>query len=161
MKKRIVFSARQVLLAALLVGPDARADTPPPEAFDCTWKSEGAACTYVGAGVCTRSTCARSDYLRWDRDASASPPVTTYDCLKCVTGTASNTSTATHTTTQTGTASNTSTTSTTATTTDTSTSTDNSGCSLGKSASATRVGAWLMAAAFSLLFLARRRRGQR
>lgn len=35
-------------------------------------------------GTCLQSTCSKADYFNWDRDASSTPPITTYPCVKCV-----------------------------------------------------------------------------
>ena len=187
-----------VCIATLFATARARADVPPPETEPCVGKAAGAECTYLGPGVCQEGTCSKLDYSKWDRDASSSPPMTTYPCLKCVTGTATNTATNTATTsstatntattsptnTQTNTATvdptatdtntatvgptttdtNTATTSPSAngtssqTGTDTSSSSDSGWCSVGKGSAAGRWVPWLMAAAFSLLFLVGRRR---
>jgi hypothetical protein len=188
-----------VVTAIATLGGTARADVAPPETSPCVGKQVGDSCTYNGAGTCQSSTCSKLDYLNWDRDASASPPVTTYACVKCLpaatatqsataTGTGSPTDTATHTATQsatatgtgspTDTATDTATQSTTATgtgsPTDTSTgsathtgtgpqtddkSKDDEGwCAIGGKLTVKRLGPWLMAGAFSLLFLLGRRR---
>jgi hypothetical protein len=170
-------SSAFVFCALSFLALPARADVAPPETQPCVSKAAGDACTYNGAGTCQSQTCGRLDYANWDRDASASPPTTTYACLKCltdtVTTTASNTATSTptatssstatssttSTTTPTATASNTSTTTT--TNTDTQTSKDDGFCSIGKQPAAKRIAPWLMAGAFSLLFLFGWRRRQR
>lgn len=100
----------------------AHADVPPPETQPCTGKQAGTACTYQSkAGTCQNGTCSKLDYLSWDRDASASPPTTSYACVKCetaaATGTLTTTATVTATVTDTTTVTDTATTSQTATTT--------------------------------------------
>jgi hypothetical protein len=151
--------------AFLLLAAPARADLVPPEVSACAAKQAGAACTNNGPGVCKDSTCSRLDYSKWDRDASSSPPTTTYACLECVNGatattTATNTTTSTTTTTggePTSTATNTAT----GTKTDDNTSGNGDGwCSIGTKLTAKRIAPWLLAGAFSLLFVyGRRRRG--
>jgi hypothetical protein len=138
------FASQMVFVAVLFVGVSARADVPPPDTQACSGKAAGDACTYGSAGTCQEGTCSRLDYFNWDRDASAGPPSTTYACMKCVPGT----TTATATTTATN------------TNTDSSTS-DDGWCSVAKVPTVGRVGSWLMAAAFSLLFLAGRRRSRK
>jgi hypothetical protein len=135
-----------ILFATLLAGASARADVAPPETEPCIGKAVGAACVYGGPGTCQNQTCNKTDYYNWDRDASSSPPITSYACVKCIVGTS------------------------TTTTTDTATNTnpdggappakDDGSCSIGKQAIAKRVAPWLLAGAFSLLFLFRRRRQQ-
>jgi hypothetical protein len=134
-----------LVATSLVLGPQARADIPPPDVEPCSGKAAGAACTYGTAGTCQESTC-----------TSPSPPPSgsTYACLRCVSGAA----TSTQTNTGTGTASATSTVTNTQTGTDTSTSSDGGWCAVGKSSTMGRIAVWLMAAAFSLLFLWRRRR---
>jgi len=130
--------------AMLFLGVAAHADVPPPETEPCVGKQPGDACVYNGSGTCQNQTCSRLDYANWDQDASPSPPSTTYACVKCVAGLPTDTNTAT----------------------DTSTSADggeppsddDSGCSIGRRSATQRVVPWLLAAAFSLLFLRRRRR---
>jgi hypothetical protein len=170
-------SASLVALATLLATP-ARADVAPPETEPCQGKTTGDACVYNGSGTCQTQTCSKLDYAHWDRDASSSPPSATYACLKCIAGTTMPTSTATSTATDTdtATATATATTSTTATATPTATATtsttatqtdsdpppakDDSACSIGKQVTAKRVAPWLLAGAFSLLFVFARRRRQ-
>lgn len=158
-----------LFVAVLVAGGTALADVPPPEAEACWRKTVGEPCTFGGAGTCQDGTCSKLDYLSWDRDASASPPFASYACVKCVTGTvtATNTVTATDTTTNTVTATDTNTVTATGTDTNTVTATgtntdsstsDDGWCSVAKGPGIGRVGPWLMAAAFSLLFLAGRRR---
>jgi hypothetical protein len=139
-----------VCIATLFAAARARADVPPPETEPCAAKAAGAECTYLGPGVCQEGTCSKPDYSKWDRDASSSPPTTTYPCLKCVIGTATNTATTSPIATDTSTSSQTGT--------DTSSSSDSGWCSVGKGSAASRWVPWLMAAAFSLLFLVGRRR---
>jgi cobalamin biosynthesis Mg chelatase CobN len=185
-----------ICVATLFVGSDARADVPPPETEPCLNKTAGAACVYGdgGTGTCQEQTCSKIDYLGWDRDASSSPPTASYACLKCITGTTSNTVTSTQSTTRTATvgpsdtATNTATAGPTVTATntatagpsdtgtdtgtpgpstaatgtqtgtDTSSSGDSGWCSVGKGSTMGRFVPWLLAAAFSLLFLLGRRR---
>lgn len=160
----------------------ARADVPPPETQPCSGKQVGAACTYNGAGTCQESTCSRLDYAHWDRDASSSPPSMNYACVKCLPLTNTNTNTATETETgtdtdtdtdtdtgtdtDTRTASNTNTNTSLVTDTDTNTSTDtgkdtaggDDGCSIARTSTGKRIAPWLLAGAFSLIFLFGRRR---
>lgn len=151
-------------------GGAARADVAPPETSPCVGKQVGDSCTYNGAGVCQSSTCSKLDYLNWDRDASSSPPTTTYACVKCLPGPSTGTVTATNTGTQsatdTATASPKDTATVSATNTGTNTQTDDKStgddgwCAIGGKLTAKRVAPWLLAGAFSLLFLfGRRRRG--
>lgn len=87
-----------LLASILLIGLPARADVIPPDTAACSGKAAGAACTLSGsAGICQDGICSRLDYANWDRDASASPPSTTYACAKCVTGSATATATGTDT----------------------------------------------------------------
>ena len=96
------------LASMLLVPVPARADVIPPDVSACSGQQAGAACTYNStAGICQDGTCSRLDYTNWDKDASASPPSTSYACVKCATGSATatitNTPTATNTVTATST----------------------------------------------------------
>jgi hypothetical protein len=147
MRKNINRFACVILATApMLVGARAYADVAPPETEPCQAKSAGTACTYSGhAGTCQDQTCTKLDYYGWNRDASAAPPTTSYDCRMCVTATTSNTAVNTAT----------------GTTTDTSTSTDDGGwCAIGKPQTMKRLGPWLLGAAFSLLFVFGKRRKQ-
>lgn len=81
-----------VLLAA---SAPARADVPPPDTLSCRMASEGDPCDPDGVmtpdggtrtGTCRKATCSRLDYANWNRDASASPPTMSYECLKCTVG---------------------------------------------------------------------------
>jgi hypothetical protein len=138
--------ASLVLVVTVAISTRALADIPPADVEPCRGKTAGAACTYEGtAGTCQDGTC-----------VSPSPPPngSTYACLRCVTGTATSTQTSPATATPTSTG--------TSTQTGTDTSTSNSGwCSVGNSSGMDRTAPWLMAAAFSLLFLLARRRQQR
>ena len=149
--KSLFASASLFALATLLAIP-VRADLAPPETQPCQGKAAGAACNYNGAGACRSETCTKLDYANWDHDASTSPPSTTYACLKCVPGEGTATTTTTTTTTST----------TTATKTDDNPppAKDDGACSVGKSTTAKRVAPWILAGAFSLLFLFGRRRKQ-
>jgi hypothetical protein len=119
----------------------------PPEVDACRSKQVGAACSYYGStGTCQNQTCHHLDYGNWDRDASASPPSTSYACVECLTATDTNTSTGTNTGTKTNADGG------------DSPSKDGGSCSIGKQSSATRVAPWLLAAAFSSLFLIGRKR---
>jgi len=161
--KSLFASASLFALATLLAIP-VRADLAPPETQPCQGKAAGAACNYNGAGACRSETCTKLDYANWDHDASTSPPSTTYACLKCVPGegTATTTTTTTATTTTTSTATTTTTSTATATKTDDNPppAKDDGACSVGKSSAAKRVAPWMLAGAFSLLFLFGRRRKQ-
>jgi hypothetical protein len=131
---------RLILLSvACFVALPARADMIPPEADACRTKQVGAACSYSGGtGTCQNQTCHHFDYSNWDRDASTSPPSTSYACVECLTATDTNTNTNMD-----G---------------GDSPSKDGGSCSIGKQSSATRVAPWLLAAAFSSLFLIGRKR---
>jgi len=123
-----------ILLSALLLWAlPARADIPPPETEPCVGKQVGAACTYNdAAGTCQNETCVK--------------PTSSYACVMCMVGsaTATNTDTATITKSDGGAPP----------------ANDDSACSVGKQITAKRVAPWLLAFAFSLLFLfGRRRRG--
>lgn len=142
------------VIAIFLAQTPARADLAPPETEPCAGKAAGTACNYNGAGVCREETCTKLDYANWNRDASAGPPSTSYACMTCVTGSQSSTSTATNTTTATGSQTGA------GTGTDTSTSGDGGWCAVGQTNVAARFAPWIMAAAFSLLFLVKRRRGR-
>jgi len=131
-----------LLSAVCFVALPARADVAPPENEPCLGKAVGAACTYGIAGTCQTQTCSKLDYSNWDRDASAGPPSKSYACVQCVTGTSTSTNTGTNTNTDGG----------------DSPSNSNGACSIGKQSSATRVAPWLLAAAFSSLFLIGRKR---
>ena len=90
---------------ACFVAP-VRADLIPPENQPCEFKQAGAACVLRDvAGTCQTRTCSRLDYAHWDRDASPSPPSTTYACLQCVVGSSTNTGTSSGTSSGTGTSS--------------------------------------------------------
>ncbi|MBN2574895.1 MAG: hypothetical protein JXP73_10055 [Deltaproteobacteria bacterium] len=130
--------------AVLFLGNAARADVPPPETEPCVGKQVGDACVYNGSGTCQNQTCSKLDYASWDRDASSSPPSTTYACVKCVVGTPTETNTATATNTNADGGEP--------------PSEEDSGCSIGRRTTAKRVVPWLLAATFSLLFLYGRRR---
>ena len=179
-----------LLSIAMLLGPQALADSIPPEIDACLKKQVGDTCANgLIPGTCQSSTCLGVDFASWDRDASSSPPLINHTCLMCLPGSNTSTSTntgsqtATETTTGTGTVSQTTTSTDTAnvtgstvstaplTSTDTTAVTgaagesgspppseDDSGCSIGKSTTAKRIAPWLLAGAFSLLFLFGRRR---
>lgn len=183
------FMTKASLVAATvisLLSASAHADVIPMDVYACNKLSAGSPCENGagGAGVCQDSTCSRLDYAHWDRDASASPPSTSYSCLKCVpkgtgTGTGSatvtkattdtNTETTTKATTGTGVATGTGegtgtgavTNTTTASGTDTGPGdkekdTDSSGCSIG---GARVIAPWLLAGIFAAcVSLLRRRR---
>jgi hypothetical protein len=138
---KTIIPACFVIAASVAVSTYARADIPPPDVEPCTGKTAGGACTYGTAGSCQDSTC-----------SSPSPPPSgsTYACLRCVPSTATGTQTNTGTSSPTATATNTGT--------DTSTSSEGGWCSVGKGSTVGRIACWLMAAAFSLLFLWGRRR---
>jgi hypothetical protein len=161
-----------IMLSIPLLAVPARADIVPPETSACTSKQDGNTCAYNGStGICHNQSCSKLDYAHWDQDASTSPPTMTYVCLMCITAlpttSATNTSTTTRTglTTDTATATTTNSSSSTATSTTTATGTDDSppapddsACSISRSSNAKRVAPWLLAGAFSLLFLFGRRR---
>jgi hypothetical protein len=131
-----------VLSAVGFVALPARADMAPPENEPCLGKAAGAACTYGSAGTCQSQTCTKLDYAGWNHDASAGPPSTSYACVQCVTGTSTSTNTGTNTNTDGG----------------DSPSNGDGACTIGKQSSTTRVAPWLLAAAFSSLFLIGRKR---
>jgi hypothetical protein len=130
------------VVVSVVTSAPARADVPPPDVEPCTGKQAGDPCTYGTAGTCQDSTC-----------TSPSPPPSgsTYACLRCAPDTATSTQTSTGTADPTATATNT------LTGTDTSTSGDGGWCSVGKGSTAGRIATWLLASAFSLLFLWGRR----
>ncbi len=85
----------------VLSSGSAFADVVPQDVYACNRLTVGSPCDN-GSGVCQESTCSRLDYSKWDRDASASPPSTSYSCVKCVPkGKDTGTTTATVTTTET------------------------------------------------------------
>jgi hypothetical protein len=135
-----------LFLVTVVISAPLRADIPPADVEPCQGKAAGDACVYGTAGTCQESTC-----------SSPSPPPsgTTYACLRCVPGSTTGTQTSTASPTATGTATHT------GTGTDTSSSGDSSWCSVGKTSMMGRIAPWLMAAAFSLLFLISRRRRQK
>ena len=137
-----ILASAPFLLAALLLASPARADVAPPETQPCVGKAAGAACVYNGNGTCQTQTCSKLDYANWDRDASSSPPSTTYTCVKCLIGTTTGTDTATNTSADGGPPSV----------------NDSGSCSIGRQATVKRVAPWFLAGAFSLLFLFGRRR---
>jgi hypothetical protein len=134
-----------ILSSTLLFGLSAQADVIPEDVGACNAKEAGAACSYNGNGTCQTATCYRLDYAHWDHDASTSPPSASYACLKCVTGTATQTGTSTNTSADGGTPP----------------ATDNGSCTIASRATAKKVAPWLMASTFSLLFLFFRRHRQR
>jgi hypothetical protein len=71
------------LIAVLSIAAPARADLIPPDVYQCQGKVAGARCD---TGACRPSRCTKLDYAHWDRDASSSPPVVEYDCLRCMPG---------------------------------------------------------------------------
>lgn len=137
-----------VLFVALILGTPARADVVAPWYASCQGRQAGAACFY--------------------NDINADQGVGTCQNGMCVVGTATSTNTTTNTSTTTN--STTDSTTNTSTTTNTNTATnpdggappskDDGSCSIGKQATAKRVAPWLLAGAFSLLFLFGRRRRQ-
>jgi hypothetical protein len=136
-----------VLSAVGFVALPVRADVIPPEVDACRNKAVGAACSTSGlTGSCQNQTCHRLDYSSWDRDASASPPSMAYACVECTTATDTNTSTSTGTNTATNNDGGDSPTK------------DSGSCSIGTPSAAKRVAPWLLAAAFSSLFLIGRKR---
>jgi len=122
------------LFAAILFDAPARADMAPPETQPCVGKAAGDACVYDGNGTCQTQTCGKIDYANWDHDASSMPPSTTYVCLKCMAETYADGGTPP--------------------------ANGDSSCSIGRQGTAKRIAPWLMAGAFSLLFLFGRRRRQ-
>ncbi len=84
-----------VALAASTATSLALADVTPPDVDACRTTDAGGACTLNGvAGACRQGTCTRVDYMNWNRDASSTPPTVSYDCVRCVTGTATDASAA-------------------------------------------------------------------
>ena len=149
-----------LLLSVTLVNA-ARADVIPPEVDACRNKQVGDACISTSQGVCQSQTCSKLDYAAWDRDASTSPPTASYACVKCMPTSSTETTTDTNTDTSTVTVP--------PTTTDTSVSTsteddsppssgDDGSCSFGHRSTVRRIAPWMLAGAFSLLFLFGRRR---
>jgi hypothetical protein len=137
------------LFVVMFAGSPARADMVPPETQPCVGKAAGDACVYIGAGTCQNQTCSKLDYANWDRDASSSPPSMTYACVKCIAGTSTDTGTNTNTATNTNTDGGAP-----------PPAKDDGACSIGKQATAKRIAPWLLAGAFSLLFVVARRRRQ-
>jgi len=136
----------RILALSLLLAGMAKADVPPLDTEPCRTKAAGAACTYNGAaGTCESASCNRLDYANWNRDASASPPTTSYACVVCKPGTTTGTLTTTGTATDSGT--------------DPAEKKD-TGCQIG-GLTARRAAPWMMAGSFSLLFLFVRRRRAR
>ena len=91
---RSVFVA-PIVLAGLVMPAIAKADVAPPDAYVCDNSAApghfdatkiGTSCDVrPGArGTCQKSTCQGIDYANWDRDASATAPSITFDCLRCV-----------------------------------------------------------------------------
>jgi hypothetical protein len=122
-------------LTVLFLAPAARADVPPPETEPCVGKQVAEACVYNGSGTCQNQTCSRIDY--------STGGSTTYPCVKCVVGTPTDTNTNTNTNADGGTPPE---------------DDDDGACSIGQRTTSKRVVPWLLGAAFSLLFLWRRRR---
>ena len=141
-----------ILVAAVpLLGFPARADIAPPETQPCLSKQAGDACAYNNAsGTCLAQTCSKLDYANWDQDASSAPPSMTYACVECIVGTTTTTTTTAVTNTNTTTKTNADGGAPPAN--------DDSACSIGKQITAKRIAPWLLAGAFSLLFLFGRRR---
>lgn len=76
-------------LFLLLGAGNARADSLPPDQYECEGlgKKAGDTCTTVEgkAGRCELlDGCTTKDMANWDRDASTYPPIITYACPKCV-----------------------------------------------------------------------------
>jgi hypothetical protein len=140
--KRFLASTTFLCASALFASPS-RADVAPPETQPCVGKATGAACVYNGNGTCQTETCSKLDYANWNRDASSWPPSKTYTCLKCLIGTTTDTNTVTSTESDGG---------------GDAPSYADSSCSISRQGTAKRIAPWLMAGAFSLLFLFGRRR---
>ncbi len=85
MRFQTVLSHLTLVTALFLISSAAMADVIPPEESACDGKSPGDACTPPSGGTCVASTCSRLDYEHWDRDASATPPSVSYDCVRCST----------------------------------------------------------------------------
>ena len=139
---KTILASATFLCASVLFSSPSRADVAPPENQPCVGKAAGAACVYNGNGTCQTRTCSKLDYANWDRDASSSPPSTTYACLQCLIGTTTGADTATNTRADGGPLP----------------SNGDSSCSIGRQGTAKRIAPWLVAGAFSLLFLFGRRR---
>lgn len=92
----IHFCIAPLVVASALFSLPAFADVITPEDAACRNKSPGDVCdeSLTHSGICRKSTCSRIDYRHWDRDASASPPSLTYDCVVCDTRTPNDESTA-------------------------------------------------------------------
>jgi hypothetical protein len=124
-----VLNSIAALVLLLAFGAAARADLAPPETAPCQGLQAGAACTFDNtAGTCQNQTCVSLHG--------------SYDCIECITATGTGTRTATLTKTDGGEPP----------------ATGNGACSIGELAGVRRVAPWLVAGAFSLLFIARRRR---
>jgi hypothetical protein len=121
-------------LSLLLASPPLLADAPPPEALDCWGKGVGVACTNLSThatGFCREGTCTSVKF-----DAA---PITSA-CLTCEPG-APPAMDASCGTCDPGVPP-----------------ADDSFCSIGKQNEMRRIGPWLLAGSFALLFLAGRRR---
>jgi hypothetical protein len=134
MKRALIAFAFTLTAAA-----GARADVIPADVEACRSRQIGDACTQDGKSTCQTTTCTQIDYAGWtNRDGG--PPSKQVDCVKCApkgklvatdAGAAPKGDEAG----------------------------DSSGCSVGGVAAAARpAGPWLLAGAFSALFLVRRRR---
>lgn len=77
--KKLAWLAPVVLLVAAAT---ARADVLPPEVEACKSSKVGDKCS---GGTCQKGKCSRLDY---SKDATP-PPAMEYDCIKCVSGSAS------------------------------------------------------------------------
>jgi MYXO-CTERM domain-containing protein len=134
-KKKLLPSLAFAALSLTLFASSARGDILPPENEACENKTAGAGCRLNDAnGVCEAKKCTRPDYGNWNRDASASPPSIQVDCLKCVVGGSAPDGGAPG-----------------------DDKDDSSGCAVG-GPGARAAGPWLLAGAFSLLLLRRRRK---
>lgn len=95
---RLAWFLSASVVAVTTVSTVARADAVPPAAYACDSNAApghfdasklGTSCQ-VGSsgatGTCQKDTCTGIDYGAWDRDASATPPSKSFDCLSCVAG---------------------------------------------------------------------------
>ena len=162
-------------IALVALSMPARADIAPPDVYACLGAKVGQTCTAdagVKNGSCMESTCT---HLAWGLDGASpldSGPTSpgqvtvTATCLRCLANTATTTVTTTSTTTftlsGTGTATSTIPTSTLSSTATSTASEPKHGgrgaCVLGSHFDAKQIAPWLLAGAFSLLFLSVRRR---
>jgi hypothetical protein len=127
---RYLLSAIAASALLLALGTPARADLAPPETTPCQGKQAGTVCTYNNAaGTCQNQTC--------------SNPRGSYACIECITSATSTNTTTTTLTTNAGAEPP---------------AAGDGACAIGKPLAIKRTAPWLLAGAFSLLFLFGRRR---